>query len=295
MTVVGQDRAPRPSKFAIIQSQTCSRKGALVSRRRRPFVALVVPLPVAAVERGVEQLGMEFPSMQWQGLCPTRLPPLLPGTAHPPTCSSVDGLSTAGVYDIDNAELTDIKATTKAVVTCVGSRHQHGRCNAEWRRNQRTGHAPLRIPLGNGLQSWFEGHHQRFLPSSILSICGRDSARDGAPEPVLSRACKACPYINQCYEDPSDLIIHIPRLSTARLEEFVSLGLLTLNDLRQRPDVIERMTQKQRVFIEANRDDGHFEATPDIDALSGVGWLNEDVIGHLDFETVLSSSTHATW
>lgn len=108
------------------------------------------------------------------------------------------------------------------------------------------------------------------------------------PVPVLSRGCRKCSFLSECFEESDDLIIHIPRLSERKLSPFLDNGIMHMADVDLDGPLFNTLTPSQKSFVLA-----HLEPVADLEtpprvnceALRTYAWLEDPVHYHLDFET----------
>jgi predicted RecB family nuclease len=108
------------------------------------------------------------------------------------------------------------------------------------------------------------------------------------PAPVLSRDCRKCPYLSECFEESNDLVINIPRLTERKLSPFLDNELMYMADLELDEVLFETLTAKQQEFVLAHLEPvAEFETPPCVnrEALRTHAWLDSPVHHHLDFET----------
>lgn len=108
------------------------------------------------------------------------------------------------------------------------------------------------------------------------------------PNPVMTKACKGCEFSEGCFGTANGLVVAIPRISKKALDQFVTAGVFTIDQLIQRPDLHLFLTPTQYSFVEAHRfaTDDQPAVTVNMAVLEGCNWLQAPVHHHLDFEAV---------
>lgn len=108
------------------------------------------------------------------------------------------------------------------------------------------------------------------------------------PNPVMTKACKSCEFLEGCFGTANGLVVAIPRISKKALGQLVAAGVFTIDRLLQRPDLHHLLTPKQREFVAAHRFESDRETSSIVNmaVLEGCSWLRAPVHLHLDFEAV---------
>jgi len=108
------------------------------------------------------------------------------------------------------------------------------------------------------------------------------------PNPVMTKACKGCEFVEGCFGTSSGLVVSIPRISKKALDQLVAASVFTIDELLQRPDLHHLLTPTQYSHLEAHRFAGDDQAatTVNMTVLQACTWLQAPLHLHLDFEAV---------
>jgi len=111
---------------------------------------------------------------------------------------------------------------------------------------------------------------------------------DQKPEPMMTKACKGCEFVEGCFGTSSGLVVSIPRISKKALDQLVAASVFTIDELLQRPDLHHLLTPTQYSHLEAHRFAGDDQAatTVNMTVLQACTWLQAPLHLHLDFEAV---------
>lgn len=122
------------------------------------------------------------------------------------------------------------------------------------------------------------------------------------PEPSLGKSCKTCPFVSECFGQPESLVVNIPRLNKAKLQQMIDSNVYTIDDLAVDEELLSLLTSKQQESVDNylnQGDEGVANITINVDQLNQYGWLNSPIFDHLDFETrttaVPQRSGEAPW
>ena len=108
------------------------------------------------------------------------------------------------------------------------------------------------------------------------------------PAPSLSKHCKVCPFASDCFGQPESLVVNIPRLNNAKLQQMNDANAYTIEDLAADEELMSLLTTKQREYVDnyLNQEEaGETNVTVDVEQLGEYEWLNSPTLDHLDFET----------
>ena len=108
------------------------------------------------------------------------------------------------------------------------------------------------------------------------------------PTPTLSKICKECPFVSECFGQPESLLVNIPRLNKSKLQQMVDANVYTIEDLAADEELLSLLTTKQQesVDIYLNQDEEAVaNITVDVEQLNEYDWLQSPIFDHLDFET----------
>ena len=101
------------------------------------------------------------------------------------------------------------------------------------------------------------------------------------------KACRTCDLNTFCYDDPSSLVVNIPRISQNKIDDMLGNGIETIDQLLIEEEHLENLTPKQRTYVAgfANAVD-YTTVAIDVGAIYVYGpWALEDEHLHLDVET----------
>jgi len=108
------------------------------------------------------------------------------------------------------------------------------------------------------------------------------------PAPSLSKHCKVCPFASDCFGQPESLVVNIPRLNNAKLQQMMDAEAYTIDDLAGNEELMALLTTKQSESVDnyLNQEaEGVANVTVDVEQLGEYEWLNSPTFDHLDFET----------
>ena len=122
------------------------------------------------------------------------------------------------------------------------------------------------------------------------------------PTPSLSKNCKNCPFVSECFGHPESLVVNIPRLNKSKLQQMIDANVYTIDDLAVNEELMSLLTTKQCESVDnyLNQEEGGVaNITVDMEQLGEYQWLNSHIFDHLDFETrttaVPKRSGEAPW
>ena len=108
------------------------------------------------------------------------------------------------------------------------------------------------------------------------------------PAPSLSKNCRTCPFVSECFGQPESLVGNIPRLHKSKLQQMIDANVYTIDDLAASEELMSLLTTKQREYVDnyLNQEEaGETNVTVDVEQLGEYEWLNSPTLDHLDFET----------
>ena len=110
---------------------------------------------------------------------------------------------------------------------------------------------------------------------------------ESMPPIEQKKACRTCDLNTFCYDDPSSLVVNIPRISQNKLDVMLGDRIETIDQLLNEAEHLENLTPKQRSYVAGFANAvGHTTIEIDHGAIYIHGpWVLEDEHLHLDFET----------
>tara|TARA_B100000683_G_scaffold276260_1_gene329609 strand:- start:3226 stop:4713 length:1488 start_codon:yes stop_codon:yes gene_type:complete len=108
------------------------------------------------------------------------------------------------------------------------------------------------------------------------------------PTPSLSKNCRTCPFASDCFGQPESLVVNIPRLNNAKLQQMMDANVYTIDDLAGNEELMSLLTTKQCECVDNylnQEEEGVANVTVDVGQLGQYDWLNSQIFYHLDFET----------